>query len=187
MDETSRSCIEDLGRYAVLHPEEGEIARNIATFVREQANPFSRGCVEGHITGSAFVTDPAMERILLVHHAKLRKWLQPGGHCETGETALDASRRETFEETGIVVGQPHSLLPFDIDIHTIPARAAVLVHLHLDIRYLFLVKESEPRLNDESTELAYLDLDEALHRNPEPSIVRAVDKIRSLRRGMDHG
>ncbi|MFZ4618452.1 MAG: NUDIX hydrolase, partial [Rectinemataceae bacterium] len=156
-------------------------------FVRDNGDAFSRRCVDGHVTGSAFIADPAMGRILLVHHAKLRKWLQPGGHCEAGEAAFDASRREAFEETGIVVGPPHSLLPFDIDIHAIPARAAELEHLHLDIRYLFLVKESEPRPNDESTELAWLDLDEALRRNPEPSIARAVNKLRSLRRGMDHG
>ncbi|MEI6387803.1 MAG: NUDIX hydrolase [Spirochaetota bacterium] len=186
MDEACRACIEDLGRYANLHPKEGEVARSIATLVREHSNPFSRTCVVGHVTGSAFITDTTMGRILLVHHAKLHKWLQPGGHCEAGEGALDASRREAFEETGIAVGPPHSLLPFDIDIHAIPARAAELEHLHLDIRYLFVVEESAPRLSEESTELAWLDLDEALRRNPEPSILRAVDKLRSLQRRRGH-
>ena len=46
----------------------------------------------GHITGSAFVVNPSRTKLLLIHHGKLRTWLQPGGHVEaTDGTVLAAS------------------------------------------------------------------------------------------------
>jgi 8-oxo-dGTP pyrophosphatase MutT (NUDIX family) len=39
-------------------------------------------------------------RLLLVEHARLKKWLPVGGEVEAGETPLEAARRELREETG---------------------------------------------------------------------------------------
>jgi 8-oxo-dGTP pyrophosphatase MutT (NUDIX family) len=47
------------------------------------------------------VFSPAGDRILIVHHRRLDRWLLPGGHIEPEDAEVwDASRREVLEETG---------------------------------------------------------------------------------------
>ncbi len=41
------------------------------------------------------------DRVLLHRHAKLSRWLPPGGHIEPHELPDDAARREVWEETGV--------------------------------------------------------------------------------------
>lgn len=43
------------------------------------------------------------DKVLLVHHNKLDKWVPPGGHLEEDELPADAAVREFKEETGIAV------------------------------------------------------------------------------------
>src|SRR3954451_2776401 len=63
-------------------------------FSREQFTP-------GHITCSGMVIAPDRDRILLVHHRRLARWLLPGGHVEPeDETIAGTARREVTEETG---------------------------------------------------------------------------------------
>lgn len=40
------------------------------------------------------------EKVILIYHRKLRKWLPPGGHVEPNETPSEAAIREALEETG---------------------------------------------------------------------------------------
>jgi len=43
------------------------------------------------------------QKVLLLYHRKLRKWLPPGGHIEPNELPDEAAVREVKEETGIDV------------------------------------------------------------------------------------
>ncbi|MDZ7646212.1 MAG: NUDIX hydrolase [Cytophagales bacterium] len=90
----------------------------------------------GHITGSAWIVDPSNTQALLVHHAKLNKWVQPGGHADGDENILQVALREAEEETGLKNFKVLSDPPFDVDIHLIPERADFPEHFHFDIRYL---------------------------------------------------
>ena len=84
-------------------------------------------------------------RVLLHRHAKLDRWLPPGGHIEPHELPDDAARREVLEETGVVVelvgdspiaidspGQPRQLTP-PVGIQLATIRPG---HEHVDLVYL---------------------------------------------------
>ena len=111
----------------------------ILAFVDRHPDPFDRGIVEGHLTGSAVVVSATGDQVLLLHHRKLRRWLQPGGHAEAGERSGETvALREAREETGIegLTLHPSAPRPLDVDVHPIPARGDEPAHRHLDLRYL---------------------------------------------------
>lgn len=150
--------------------------------------PFSRAQPRAHFTGSAVVVDPAGERVALVHHAKLRRWLQPGGHAEAGDAgSMEATAlREAREETGCRV-RPHpgAPRPLDVDVHTIPARKDEPEHLHLDVRYLVVAEDPEALMHDpnESFGVQWVAWDEALARTDEAPLRRMLEKARAVVRG----
>ena len=172
-----------LDGYKPWDDREDSMARNLLRFVEENPDCFSRSLVSGHITGSAWIVDPTRSAVLLVYHGKLHRWLQPGGHCEAGETALEAAVREAQEETGVTAVQTLSADIFDIDVHPIPARKAEPEHLHYDVRYVFQApRESELLVSPESREVRWVDLGDVERFNPEPSVIRMVQKTAALGR-----
>lgn len=108
----------------------------------------SRRTFPGHVTTSAFILDPMGERVLLIHHRSLGRWLQPGGHYEPPDDLMGSALREAVEETGmpdLAVDPWHraSGMPVDIDSHLIPARPerGEPEHWHHDIRYVVRAEE----------------------------------------------
>jgi 8-oxo-dGTP pyrophosphatase MutT (NUDIX family) len=84
-------------------------------------------------------------RVLLHWHAKLGRWLPPGGHIEPNELPDEAAAREVIEETGVEIelvgdglntidepGQPRQLCrPLGIQLADIAPG-----HQHIDLVYL---------------------------------------------------
>lgn len=119
---------------------EHEHRRAMLDLLASRGDPFARSRFEpGHFTASAFVLSPEQDALLMVHHTKLGRWLQPGGHLESYDGGVEAAaRREVLEETGLedLVLVQAGLL--DLDIHLIPTRAEEPAHLHHDLRLLFV-------------------------------------------------
>ena len=65
--------------------EAADLAELLA-FVERHPEPFDRGIAEGHLTGSAVVVSADGERVLLLHHRKLGRWLQPVVQPRAGRT-----------------------------------------------------------------------------------------------------
>ncbi|MFE5299613.1 NUDIX hydrolase [Streptomyces sp. NPDC056632] len=116
-------------------------------------------CQAGHLTSSALVIDPSRGQVLLTLHRKLGMWLQMGGHCEAGDTTLEAAAlREAREESGIETGL--TLLPggpVRLDRHPIPAPC----HWHLDVQYAALAPaDAVAEISEESLDLRWFAYDE---------------------------
>jgi len=43
------------------------------------------------------------DKVLLLMHPKLKKWIPPGGHIEPNELPSECAKREALEETGLIV------------------------------------------------------------------------------------
>lgn len=116
-------------------------------FVRSSESSISRTNMGGHLTASGVVLKD--DKLLLILHKKLQRYIQPGGHIEDIDTSLmEAAQREVFEETGLSVEQSPLFtksIPFHIDIHTIPEnpKKGEVEHMHYDCMYLFTPSDDE--------------------------------------------
>ena len=144
---------------------------------RHPAVWWKRSTLEGHITGSAWVLNATRTHALLLHHAKLNCWVQPGGHLDdTDASPAAGALREALEETGLPTLQLASENLFDVDVHSIPARAAEPAHLHYDLRYLIISSDSAVTISDESLGARWIALEELIHPDVERSISRMAEK-----------
>ncbi|WP_223642561.1 NUDIX hydrolase [Corallococcus sp. EGB] len=176
-----------LARHVPTDDKEREDLSRMRDFATSLESPFSRSQAEAHFTGSAVVVDATGERVALLHHAKLKRWLQPGGHAEAGDGGdMEATAlREAREETGCRVHlHPSAPRPLDVDVHVIPARKDEPEHRHLDVRYLVVAEDPEALAHDpaESFGIQWLGWDEALARADEAPLRRMLLKARSLAR-----
>jgi 8-oxo-dGTP pyrophosphatase MutT (NUDIX family) len=132
-----------LRQHSTKFEEEKTFLTQTIDFVERNEHFWQRRTQEGHLTGSAWVLSADGGLVLLLHHTKLDRWLQPGGHVdETDDSMAETARREAIEECGIRELALSSLAIFDLDVHEIPSRGNEPAHLHFDLRFLFSVPEA---------------------------------------------
>ena len=187
-----------LGRYPYpkQDPEEEQnMWQGLAAFVESSEQCFERSHGPGHITGSALVVSHDLRQVLLMHHRKLDKWLQMGGHADGDPNPERVALKEAREESGlnqleildywsglIPEGSPCQAIPFDLDIHTIPARPGEPEHKHYDVRFLVVAAEGQTIwANEEAKELSWFSLAEARRKTRERSMLRQFDKLAYLK------
>lgn len=168
-----------LERYKPEESEEKNSKSRMIQFIRDHKDCFDRQLEIGHITGSSFLINKAGTHALLMHHVKLDKWLQLGGHCDGVSDVLAVALKEAREESGVGNIKPVMLGIFDIDIHTIPEHKGIKEHEHFDVRFLLRVTSDEQVVkNTESNELRWIAKDTPLNQLPttEPSVMRMFKK-----------
>jgi 8-oxo-dGTP pyrophosphatase MutT (NUDIX family) len=160
-------------------PEVDAFRQRMLRFAADHGDALLRSCVDGHFTASAMIVDDSCARVLLLHHTKLERWLQPGGHVDGQGDLASAALREATEETGIVdlevVGPA-----IDLDIHTIPERGDEPEHEHLDVR--FLVRAPDGAVldaNHEATDLRWFGFGEVAGLDVDPGLLRMVAAARA--------
>jgi 8-oxo-dGTP pyrophosphatase MutT (NUDIX family) len=145
--------------------------------------PFSRHqFTPGHITCTGLVLAPDGERLLLVHHRRLGRWLLPGGHVEPEDAEIwDTARREVIEETGALLAPDLAPPLAGLDVHGIPAGKGEPYHLHHDILFHFRCATCEDlRLSEESRGIAWCAAGELGRYGVPDNVCSAYGRVRKL-------
>jgi ADP-ribose pyrophosphatase YjhB (NUDIX family) len=132
------------------------------------------------------------EKVLLVDHKKLRKWLPVGGHIDIGEDPEQAAYREVAEESGLEItlsgerapggfaGTKVLTAPTYLDVHDIHGD-----HRHIGMIYFATAASSDVRLAPaEHNNIRWFtaaDLDDPKWDVPEAIRFYANEALRRLR------
>ena len=165
--------LHELKTYQTTDATESLMVLQTIQFVERNLDHLFRSCLSGHITGGAFIVNENRDKTLLTHHAKLKKWLQLGGHADGQPDIRIVAGREAWEESGLQLNLMYEGI-FDVDTHPIPASPSVPAHLHYDIRFLFFGNDTlKLRVSNESLALAWVSFDKL---SGDPSFDRMIKK-----------
>jgi len=172
---------EALNNFNPKTANEIESLNKIKQFLDTNDNCFSRTNLKGHITAGALIVDKNCN-VLLNHHKALDKWIHFGGHSDGDSNSLNVAKREILEETGISNFDDMNGQIFDIDVHIIPENPAKKepAHYHYDIRFLFVAKNTDFQISDESLDVKWLPIEEAKKLVTDLSMIRMLEKAYSL-------
>jgi 8-oxo-dGTP pyrophosphatase MutT (NUDIX family) len=170
-----------LKKHDPADPSERQMLADAIRFIEENPDCFERSQLKGHVTGSAWIVNSERTHTLLMQHAKLNKWFQPGGHCDGDPDVLHVAMKEANEETGLIVN-PINGEVFDIDIHLIPRKGEIPEHYHYDIRFLLEARLEEEILpnNHEAFSVRWIKMENVAEFNATESILRMVRKTPGL-------
>lgn len=146
-------------------------------------------------TVAAFIVNE--NKVLLIHHKQLDKWLPIGGHIELDEDPEEGLFREIKEETGINLGDLIVLsdkpkiksketkflfTPNYLDLHDISE-----THKHVGITYFIKSKTNELKLAElEHNEIKWFTPEE--FENPEYELTNAIKFYckQALKKALDY-
>lgn len=164
-------------QYNSIDPKEQVYKQQMLDMLRLCPNSFHRGCIPGHFTASAWLLNKDSTEVLMLHHAKLDKWLQLGGHCDGDTDVLQVAIKEASEESGLSNIEPVFETIFDLDIHLIPQFKDDTPHYHYDVRFLLQAKGSSEFIrNNEAKDLKWFGKDINLLPTKSLSVTRMFDK-----------
>jgi 8-oxo-dGTP diphosphatase len=120
-----------------------------------------------HIVATGGFVMNSRGQVLLIKSPRYGDWEFPGGQVEEGETIPHALEREVFEETGIIV------------------RVKLLVGIYSNIRKPSIVNmdficeyvSGEPKISEESTQVEWVDSEEALSRVKREAIYKRLKNM----------
>lgn len=155
-DRLIERCREALRRWRAPSVAQGELqAEYLRVCADDQA--WSRACSPTHLTASALILSDEGDRVLLVLHGRVGRWLQTGGHVEASDVDLaSAALREAGEESGLDCSlDPEPLL---LSRHRAPCTGG---KFHLDVQFLARADASQPGvLSPESDEVRWFAFDD---------------------------
>lgn len=127
----------------------------------ERPDAMWRDCHPDHLTASALIFSNDHSQVLLTLHKVMRRWLQTGGHCESGDVSLaDAALREGREESGI---SDLSIDPTPVLLshHVVPACGPIRPSHHLDVQFIAVAQPGAIEvISEESDDLRWFDIHE---------------------------
>jgi len=176
--------LEDVRAYRPFDDRERAMCDRLVAFLAANGvRAFDRALPPGHVTASAWIVDPDRTQAVLLHHRKLERWLQLGGHVDGDPDVRRAALREAREESGLralrLIVEPI----YDIDVHRIPARGAEAEHEHYDLRFALEADPREPLVrNAESHDVRWIALSDLESYAIDDSVRRLAAKTAALPR-----
>jgi 8-oxo-dGTP pyrophosphatase MutT (NUDIX family) len=158
--------------------------------------------MQRQFTASTYIIE--QEKVLLILHRKLGKWLPPGGHIDPNETPAEAACREALEETGIeiaIISQENVWIdcwnarsierPFLCLLEDIPAYGDQPAHQHIDFIFLARPKGGSLQHNEKETEsIQWFTFEEIAALQPDDKIfaetqqtIQAIAKLMNAEGG----
>lgn len=138
-----------------------------------------------HFTASAFILDPSLTEVLMVHHNLFHTWTWAGGHVEPGENLLEAALREAREETGAAYIYPQSSVLLSLDVLPVSGHTKngknVPAHIHDCATFGLIAPKKQALKNkpDENTAVAWIPVDSLQDYCAEPHMLPIYKKILS--------
>lgn len=146
----------------------GLLAGSLSPFSRDQFAP-------GHITCTALVIHPLQQKVLMMYHHRLHRWLLPGGHVEAEDLSLAAgAAREAREETAVELDAAFKPVLCGIDVHGIPGRREEPYHLHHDLIWCLRAGSDAIESTEEAPRVAWALPDDFARLEVTESIRRSV-------------
>jgi len=179
----SRTLAELVRAHTPFDDDERAHCARTLEWLRRASHPLDRSCFDpGHAVGSAFVLSTDGLGVALMHHARLNRWLQPGGHAESHEHELvGIAAREATEELGIHLAR-EALELFDLDVQSIPAGRSAPEHLHFDFRFVGAVPRQPLLAATDATDARWFSVSQLRALGTDRGLVRMLDK--SIARGL---
>ena len=174
------SIHEDIRDYAPFNEQEAADRALILDFLEKNPDAFFRTNRIAHMTASAWVVNPARDRVLMVYHKIYDSWSWTGGHADGDEDLAAVALREVREETGVKSARLLSDQIFSLESLTVDGHekrgAYVPSHLHLNVTYLMEADDHDPLTvcEAENSGVKWFGLDEALRASSEPWFVDRI-------------
>ena len=172
-----RQAIEN---YIPFNEQEEADKTLILAFLAANPDAFYRSNRIAHMTASAWVVNPARDKVLMVYHKIYDSWSWTGGHADGDENLAAVALREVKEETGVRSARLLSDEIFSLESLTVDGHekngAYVSSHLHLNVSYLLEADDLDPLTvcEAENSGVRWFTLDDALKASTEPWFVKRI-------------
>ncbi|MBR1457147.1 MAG: NUDIX hydrolase [Oscillospiraceae bacterium] len=165
---------EAIAAYTPWNEQEARDRELILAYLAAHEDAFLRSDLPAHVTASAWVVNPARDKVLMAFHKLYGSWAWIGGHADGDTDLLAVALRELREETGVAHARPVSTEIYSLEVLTVDGHekrgAYVPSHLHLNVTYLLEAGEDE-RLHvceAENSAVRWFGLEEAVAASTEP-------------------
>ncbi len=173
---------EKIAEYAPVNEQETRDQALMLAFLDSFPDAYERSNPIAHMTASAWIVNPSLDRTLMVYHRLYDSWSWTGGHADGEKDLLSVALREVREETGLCHIRPLSTDIYSLEILTVDGheKRGVYIpsHLHMNVTYLVEADEKDSLrvCEAENSGVRWFGLEEALRASTEPWFVERIYK-----------
>ena len=157
-----------IAAYSPFNEQEAADKELILDFLQKNPDAFYRTNRIAHMTASAWVVNPAWDRVLMVYHNIYDSWSWTGGHADGEENLAAVALREVREETGVRSARLLSEGIFSLESLTVDGHEKhgnyVPSHLHDPLTVC----------EEDNSGVRWFTLDGALEASTEPWFVQRI-------------